>query len=177
MLRFYSLDVGTGNTVLPVVSVERTVFYRERARRSVFCHPICPRSGHPVSYEKQQAMLLQLFNLKSIYYDSLTGCDRHTIHHSADLAILYGKALLESVLHALHFLLLQSIPIWWRWLFWANPMVLSMYGLVGSQYRDVKDMFEGGSVSKGVSFPTVCIIGILGASGCRELTQEDSRTL
>ncbi|GAU19345.1 hypothetical protein TSUD_336320 [Trifolium subterraneum] len=30
------------------------------------------------------------------------------------------------------------IPVWWRWYSWINPMAWSLYGLVASQYGDIK---------------------------------------
>ncbi|GAU19344.1 hypothetical protein TSUD_336310 [Trifolium subterraneum] len=30
------------------------------------------------------------------------------------------------------------IPVWWRWYSWANPVAWSLYGLVASQYGDIK---------------------------------------
>ena len=32
---------------------------------------------------------------------------------------------------------MQSIPKWWRWYFWADPVAWSVYGLVTSQLGDV----------------------------------------
>jgi len=31
----------------------------------------------------------------------------------------------------------QSIPIWWRWYYWACPVAWTLYGLVGSQFGDI----------------------------------------
>ena len=42
------------------------------------------------------------------------------------------------------FLLLQSIPIWWRWYYWACPVAWTLYGLVASQFGDLKDITEEG---------------------------------
>jgi hypothetical protein len=28
--------------------------------------------------------------------------------------------------------------VWWRWYSWANPVAWSLYGLVASQYGDIK---------------------------------------
>uniref|UniRef100_A0A453R5Y2 CDR ABC transporter domain-containing protein n=1 Tax=Aegilops tauschii subsp. strangulata TaxID=200361 RepID=A0A453R5Y2_AEGTS len=39
------------------------------------------------------------------------------------------------------FLLLQAIPIWWRWYYWANPVSWTIYGVVASQFGD-----HGGSL-------------------------------
>ena len=38
----------------------------------------------------------------------------------------------------------QRIPIWWRWYYWACPVAWTWYGLVTSQFGDVKDMLENG---------------------------------
>mgnify|MGYP000255800598 CR=1 FL=1 len=32
---------------------------------------------------------------------------------------------------------MQSIPVWWRWYFWGDPVAWSIYGLVASQLGDV----------------------------------------
>ncbi|KOM30182.1 hypothetical protein LR48_Vigan967s005400 [Vigna angularis] len=34
------------------------------------------------------------------------------------------------------------IPVWWRWYSWANPISWSLYGLVASQYGDIKQTIE-----------------------------------
>ena len=39
----------------------------------------------------------------------------------------------------------QRIPIWWRWYYWANPVALSLYGFVASQFGDVKDSLNTGA--------------------------------
>jgi hypothetical protein len=33
-------------------------------------------------------------------------------------------------------LLLQAIPIWWRWYYWANPVSWTIYGVVASQFGE-----------------------------------------
>ncbi|KAK7336924.1 hypothetical protein VNO77_17477 [Canavalia gladiata] len=35
-----------------------------------------------------------------------------------------------------------SIPVWWRWYSWANPVAWGLYGLVASQYGDIKQSIE-----------------------------------
>ena len=39
-------------------------------------------------------------------------------------------------------MLKQRIPVWWRWYSWANPISWSLYGLVASQYGDIKQSIE-----------------------------------
>lgn len=36
------------------------------------------------------------------------------------------------------------MPIWWRWYYWACPVSWSLYGLIASQFGDVKDTLETG---------------------------------
>ncbi|XP_071685616.1 ABC transporter G family member 32-like [Rutidosis leptorrhynchoides] len=33
----------------------------------------------------------------------------------------------------------MRLPIWWRWYYWANPVAWSLYGLLTSQYGDVNE--------------------------------------
>lgn len=40
------------------------------------------------------------------------------------------------------FLFKQSIPIWWRWYYWANPVAWSLYGLLTSQYGDRNELVK-----------------------------------
>jgi hypothetical protein len=34
--------------------------------------------------------------------------------------------------------ILQQIPIWWRWYYWASPVAWTLYGLITSQLGDKK---------------------------------------
>lgn len=39
-------------------------------------------------------------------------------------------------------ILMQGIPIWWRWYYWANPAAWSIYGVVVSQMGENHDIIE-----------------------------------
>lgn len=53
--------------------------------------------------------------------------------HQIILDILFVLAYKSSP----HFFdLLQQIPIWWRWYYWASPVAWTLYGLVTSQVGD-----------------------------------------
>jgi hypothetical protein len=41
-------------------------------------------------------------------------------------------------------LFLQYMPVWWRWCYWACPFAWTLYGLVASQFGDLKDKLESG---------------------------------
>lgn len=36
------------------------------------------------------------------------------------------------------------MPVWWRWFFWICPVSWTLYGLVITQFGDVKDRMETG---------------------------------
>jgi len=38
--------------------------------------------------------------------------------------------------------------VWWRWYSWANPVAWNLYGLVASQYGDVKHIIESSDGSQ-----------------------------
>lgn len=37
---------------------------------------------------------------------------------------------------------IQRIPVWWRWYSWTSPLAWTLYGLIASQFGDVKDMLD-----------------------------------
>lgn len=38
--------------------------------------------------------------------------------------------------------ILQNIPVWWRWYYWACPVAWTLYGLAASQFGDVTSTVE-----------------------------------
>ncbi|CAJ1922178.1 unnamed protein product [Sphenostylis stenocarpa] len=84
--------VGVKNSfsVQPVVDVERTVFYRERAAGMY--------SAFPYAFAQARNSTFSI----------------------------------------------RRIPIWWRWCSWVNPVAWCLYGLVASQYGDIKQSIESG---------------------------------
>lgn len=34
--------------------------------------------------------------------------------------------------------------MWWRWFYWVCPVSWTLYGLIASQFADIKDPIEGG---------------------------------
>lgn len=48
----------------------------------------------------------------------------------------------------------QSLPGWWRWYYWANPISWTLYGLIASQFGDLDQPML---LSDGVSSTTIKI--------------------
>ncbi|KAK7822369.1 pleiotropic drug resistance protein 1 [Quercus suber] len=113
------LGVQNASSVQPIVDVERTVFYRERAAGMYSA----------LSYAFAQVMV-------ELPYAVTPN------HHIATIVstAFYGIWNLFS-----GFLIPRTrIPIWWRWYYWACPVAWTLYGLVVSQFGDVKDMLDNG---------------------------------
>lgn len=37
---------------------------------------------------------------------------------------------------------MQLIPIWWRWYYWASPVAWTIYGVIASQFGDLKNEID-----------------------------------
>uniref|UniRef100_A0A0E0RAA5 ABC transporter domain-containing protein n=1 Tax=Oryza rufipogon TaxID=4529 RepID=A0A0E0RAA5_ORYRU len=163
--------LGAANciTVQPVVSIERTVFYRERAAGMY----------SSLSYAFAQACVEVIYNiLQGILYTiiiyAMIGYDWKAdkffyfmffIVASFNYFTLFGmmlvactpSAMLANILISFvlplwnlfaGFLVVRPlIPIWWRWYYWANPVSWTIYGVVASQFGKNGDVLSvpGGS--------------------------------
>ncbi|PWA80655.1 pleiotropic drug resistance protein TUR2 [Artemisia annua] len=92
------LGVQNAGAVQPVVDIERTVFYRERAAGMY--------SAFPYAF--------------------------------AQVLVEIPYVLVKTI----------SIPVWWRWYCWGNPMAWTIYGMVTSQFRDYTDELTNGETVK-----------------------------
>ncbi|KAL6638325.1 hypothetical protein ACP70R_025897 [Stipagrostis hirtigluma subsp. patula] len=152
--------LGASNciTVQPVVSIERAVYYREKAAGMY----------SPLSYAFAQTCVEVIYNvLQGILYTviiyAMIGYDWKAdkffyflffIIASFNYFTLFGmmlvactpSALLANILISFAlplwnlfagFLVVRpEIPIWWRWYYWANPVSWTIYGVVASQFGD-----------------------------------------
>uniref|UniRef100_K4A4V3 ABC transporter domain-containing protein n=1 Tax=Setaria italica TaxID=4555 RepID=K4A4V3_SETIT len=152
--------LGASNciTVQPVVSIERAVFYREKAAGMY----------SPLSYAFAQACVEVIYNIfQGILYTvliyAMIGYDWKAdkffyflffITASFNYFTTFGmmlvactpSALLANILITFAlplwnlfagFLVVRpAIPIWWRWYYWANPVSWTIYGVVASQFGE-----------------------------------------
>ncbi|KAL0441591.1 UNVERIFIED_CONTAM: Pleiotropic drug resistance protein 1 [Sesamum radiatum] len=115
----FFLGVQLASSVQPVVAVERTVFYRERAAGLY--------SALPYAFGQAVIEVPYCFAQASIYG-----------------TIVYAMIGFEWTA-AKYFWIRHSrprTPVWWRWYHWANPVAWTLYGLVASQYGDVSDQLD-----------------------------------
>ncbi|KAK7284890.1 hypothetical protein RJT34_19644 [Clitoria ternatea] len=160
------LFLGAMNTssVQPVVSIERTILYRERAAGMYSALP----------YAFGQVAIEAIYNLiqaavYSVIIYSMIGFDWkaanffwffYYIFMSFIYFTLYGMMLValtpghQVAAICMSFFLgfwnlfsgfmipRTQIPVWWRWYYWASPVSWTLYGLITSQFGDKNAQLE-----------------------------------
>ncbi|KAK9232141.1 hypothetical protein WN943_022384 [Citrus x changshan-huyou] len=158
------------SSVQPVVSVERTVFYREKAagmysglpwalaqamieipyifvQSVVYCVIVYAMMGYDWTAEKFSwyFFFMYITLLLFTFYGMLTVAITPN-HHIA--------AIVSTLFYGIWYLFCgfviprPRIPVWWRWYYWANPVAWTLYGLIASQFGDVEDQMENGETVK-----------------------------
>ncbi|XP_020525378.1 ABC transporter G family member 39 [Amborella trichopoda] len=165
------LFIGTNNaySVQPVVSVERLVFYRERAAGTYSALPYAiAQILIEIPYILVQALLYgvivyamiafewttaKFFSYMFFMYFTLlyfTYFGMMTIAMTPDnniASVVFGAFNGTWNLFSGFFIPRASLPAWWRWYAWACPVAWTLYGLVASQFGDVHTTFEDAGAS------------------------------
>ncbi|PSS36226.1 ABC transporter G family member 32 like [Actinidia chinensis var. chinensis] len=152
------IGVTNGTAVQPVVSVERFVSYRERAAGMYSALPFAfAQVAIEFPYVLAQTLIYctifycmasfewnawkfiwyTFFMYFTVLYFTFYGMMTTAITPNHNVATIIAAPFymlwnLFSGLMIPH----KSIPIWWRWYYWANPVAWSLYGLLASQYGD-----------------------------------------
>ncbi|XP_062082926.1 pleiotropic drug resistance protein 2-like [Humulus lupulus] len=166
------LGASNASAIQPVVSVERTVFYRERAAGM---YSELPYAFAQVAIETVY-VLIQTFIYSMILY-SMIGYDwtpekffyfyyfifmcftYFSMYGMMVVALTPGHQIAAIVMSFfLSFWNLFSgfmiprplIPVWWRWYYWGSPVAWTIYGIFASQVGDVTTNVElsGGRVMR-----------------------------
>ncbi|KAK7320706.1 hypothetical protein VNO77_30425 [Canavalia gladiata] len=160
------IGVQNGCSVQPVIAVERTVFYRERAAGM---YSALPYALAQVIIELPHILVQTLIYGIIVY--AMMGFDwttskflwylffmyftflYYTFYGMMTMAITpnpHVAAILSSAFYAIWSLFsgfiipLSRIPIWWKWYYWICPVAWTLNGLVSSQYGDSRDTLENG---------------------------------
>ncbi|CAN4095708.1 unnamed protein product [Withania somnifera] len=157
------LFLGTQNSssVQPVVAVERTVFYRERAAgmysaipyalgqifieipyvfmQAIFCGSVMyAMIGFEWTVEKFLWYMFFLFFtlMYFTFYGMMTVAVTPNVNVSQIVgAFFYGVWNLFS-----GFIVPRPrMAIWWRWYYWCCPVAWTLYGLIASQFGDLQN--------------------------------------
>uniref|UniRef100_A0A7N0ZQ95 ABC-2 type transporter transmembrane domain-containing protein n=1 Tax=Kalanchoe fedtschenkoi TaxID=63787 RepID=A0A7N0ZQ95_KALFE len=159
------LGLSNSNTVQPVLSVERTVFYRERAAGMYSPFPYAFAQGlveipyilvqtiiygvitfFMINFQRtiKKFFLYLVFMFLTFTYFTFYGMMAIGLTPNQYLA-----AVISSVIYALWNLLSgfiipqPSIPVWWLWFYYICPVTWTMRGIIISQLGDFEDIITG----------------------------------
>lgn len=161
------LGVQNASSVQPVVAVERTVFYREKAAGMFSALPYAfAQALIEIPYVFMQAAVYGIlvyamigfewtaakffwylfFMFFTLLYFTFYGMMSVAItpnHHVASIvaAAFYGIWNLFSG----YIIPKPRIPVWWRWYYYICPVAWTLYGMVASQFGDIKLPLEDGN--------------------------------
>ncbi|CAA7407935.1 unnamed protein product [Spirodela intermedia] len=159
------IGVQNAQTVQPVVSIERTVFYRERAAGMYSAFPYAfGQVAIELPYILFQAVVYGVIVYAMIGFEWTAAkfCWYIFFMYFTFLYFtFYGmmavgmtpnhniSAIVSSAFYGIWnlfsgFLIPRPrIPIWWRWYCWACPVAWTLYGLIASQFGDISDTIDG----------------------------------
>ncbi|KAK6137135.1 hypothetical protein DH2020_029128 [Rehmannia glutinosa] len=153
------------STVQPVVAIERTVFYRERAAGMYSALPYAfSQFLIEIPYVFVQTIVYSLivysmmgfdwtgekflwfiyFMFFSLLYFVLYGMMTVAVTLITMLLLLYLHSSMPSGICSQDLSFHDQMPVWWRWYYWATPMAYSLYGLIVTQYGEIQDVMETG---------------------------------
>ncbi|CAA7402812.1 unnamed protein product [Spirodela intermedia] len=165
------LFVGINNcsTVQPIVAIERTVFYRERAAGMYSALPYAiaqvvmeiPYVFIQTTYytlivyamlsfkwTAQKFLWFFFVNFFSFLYFTYYGMMTVSISPNHQVAAILAATFYSLFnLFSGFFIPRPRIPKWWVWYYWICPVAWTVYGLITSQYGDMDDLISvpGGS--------------------------------
>ncbi|XP_055960604.1 pleiotropic drug resistance protein 1-like [Mercurialis annua] len=160
------LGSQNGSNVQPVVAVERTVFYRERAAGmySAMAYAFA-QAGIEIPYVFVQAIFYgviayammgfewsankffwyMFFTYFTFLFFTFYGMMVMALSPNQHVAAIISAAIYGMWNLFSGFIIPQPrMPVWWRWFYWICPVAWSLNGLVTSQYGDLKTKLDTG---------------------------------
>ncbi|KAF8393294.1 hypothetical protein HHK36_021535 [Tetracentron sinense] len=157
------LGVQNASSVQPVVAIERTVFYREKAAGMYSALPYAfGQVMIEIPYIFVQALVYGVivyamigfewtvakfcWNIFFMYFTLLY----FTFYGMMTVAVTPNQNIAAIVSAAFYglwnlfsgFIIPRTkMPVWWRWYYWACPVAWTLYGLIVSQFGDIQDRF------------------------------------
>ncbi|XP_030957843.1 pleiotropic drug resistance protein 2-like [Quercus lobata] len=148
------------SAVQSVVAVERTVFYRERAAGmyselpyafaqvaietiyvaiQTFVYSLLLYSMIGFSWQGDKFLYFYYFIFMCFTYFSMYGMMVVALTPGHQIAAIVMSFFLSFWNLFSGFLIPRPlIPIWWRWYYWASPVAWTIYGVIASQFGDLK---------------------------------------
>ncbi|XP_002515969.2 ABC transporter G family member 29 [Ricinus communis] len=157
----FFIGVNNCSTVQPIVTIERSVFYRERAAGMYSALPYALAqviSELPyvlvqttyytlivyamVAFEWTAAKFFWFYFISffSFLYFTYYGMMTASLSPNLQVAAIFAAAFYALFnLFSGFFIPRPKIPKWWVWYYWICPVAWTVYGLIVSQYRDIED--------------------------------------
>ncbi|XP_078428059.1 ABC transporter G family member 39-like isoform X2 [Wolffia australiana] len=160
------LFIGIQNSLMvqPVVDIERTVFYREKAAGLYSAMPYAfGQVGIEIPYVMFQTLLCGVvvyaminfhwtvtkffwfifFFFTSNLYFTLYGMMAVALTPNSHISTIVAAAFYNLWNSFSGFVIPRNrMPVWWRWYFWACPVSWTLYGLIASQFGRYEDVME-----------------------------------
>ncbi|KAI3737606.1 hypothetical protein L2E82_27614 [Cichorium intybus] len=165
------LGVQNASAVQPVVDIERTVFYRERAAGMYSALPYAfAQVLVEVPYVFAQSAVYSLIVYAMIGFDWTAAkffwylffqfcCLLYMTYYGMMTVAITPNANIAAIIAASFYGLFNvfsgfiiprpRIPVWWRWYYWGNPLAWTIYGMVASQFGDFDNVLTSGETVKG----------------------------
>ncbi|KAK4274401.1 hypothetical protein QN277_017626 [Acacia crassicarpa] len=162
------IGIQNGCSVQPIVAIERTVFYRERAAGM---YSALPYAAAQVIVELPHILIQTVMYGVIVYammgfewtltkffwylffmyftfsYFTFYGMMTMAISPNPHVAMIFSSAFYAIWNLFCGFVIpLSRIPIWWKWYYWICPVAWTLNGLITSQYGDQKEKLESGQI-------------------------------
>ncbi|KAM3699915.1 hypothetical protein ACB098_05G059300 [Castanea mollissima] len=160
------LGVQNASTVQPVVAIERVVFYRERAAGMYSALPYAiAQVMIELPYVFVQAVVYGVivysmigfqwtvakffwylfFMYFTLLYYTFYGMMSVAVTPTHQIASIVSAAFYGIWNLFSGFVIPRTrIPVWWRWYCWICPTAWTLYGLIASQFGDLKNKLDTG---------------------------------
>uniref|UniRef100_K4AIA6 ABC transporter domain-containing protein n=1 Tax=Setaria italica TaxID=4555 RepID=K4AIA6_SETIT len=137
------LGVNNASSVQPVVSTERTVYYRERAARMYSSFPYAAAQGLvEIPYIAVQTLIFGLITYFMINYERNIGKISCFLHMILPL-LLYLVFMFLTFTYFTFYGMVARIPGWWIWFYYICPVAWTLRGIITSQLGDVQTRIVG----------------------------------
>jgi len=153
------IGVNNSSSVQPLVEIERTVFYREKAAGMYSALPYAfAQATIEIPYVFAQSAIYSLmvyammdfqweaekffwylfFSFFTFLYFTYYGMMNMSLTPNHHISSIVASAFyLIWNLFSGFLIPRPKIPVWWRWYYWACPVAWTLYGLVVSQFGDL----------------------------------------
>eukprot|EP00252_Welwitschia_mirabilis_P009404 TRINITY_DN2197_c1_g4_i2.p1 TRINITY_DN2197_c1_g4~~TRINITY_DN2197_c1_g4_i2.p1 ORF type:complete len:1146 (+),score=116.07 TRINITY_DN2197_c1_g4_i2:852-4289(+) len=155
------IGINNSSSVQPVVEIERTVFYREKAAGMYSPIPYAfAQAAIEVPYVFGQACIYSVlvysmmafewtaakflwflfFAFFTFLYFTYYGMMTQALTPNHNISAIVSSAFYAIWNLFSGFLIPRTkIPVWWRWYYWACPVAWTLYGLIVSQFGDLHE--------------------------------------